>query len=224
MLHVSCEMRAHLLGFNAGENFTYTERQRVPGPIVGAFISSLFIVFGLLALFPPLKPLWKNLLPRLGGKPTEDTMKNGFWKMQLVGQSEPDSSGKATTVVAQLSVSSALLCAPFHSLETQAQTSYMRTCLHACARSFGLPSPLSASMAISTPPSFSPKGLGEAANVKSSEYVFKTVVMLGPASEISSVLKASLEIPPEVDSVAHLLLRCAAPSSAESVVVAGITV
>ncbi|KAK9832365.1 hypothetical protein WJX74_007679 [Apatococcus lobatus] len=92
-----------LLGNFYGDGFRYSERQRVPGPIVGALVSSLFIIFGLLALFPPLKPVWKNLLPRLGGKPTEDTMKNGFWKMQLIGQSAPDSSGKATTVVAQLS-------------------------------------------------------------------------------------------------------------------------
>ena len=77
----------------------------MPGPIVGALVSSIFIIFGLLALFPPFKPLWKNLLPRLGGKPTEDTMKKGFWKMQLVGQSIPDSSGHITKVVAQLSVS-----------------------------------------------------------------------------------------------------------------------
>ncbi len=95
---------------HTGDNFAYTERQRVPGPIVGALLSILFIMFGLLALFPPLKPVWKALLPKLGGKPTQDTMKNGFWKLQLVGQSVPDSSGRPIKVVAELSVSVETAC------------------------------------------------------------------------------------------------------------------
>ena len=81
------------------------------GRLTAWFGSFIYIFLGALVSLRPLRRLWIWALPDPGLMPERESLVNGYWTAEVVGQSDESSTSTQPVVVkAELRVSNADLC------------------------------------------------------------------------------------------------------------------
>lgn len=81
-----------------GESPRVTEGQALPNVVAAALVSSIMALGALLLRLPPFRALVRAVTPKQGSGPSDELCKNGNWRMDAVGVTQPASDGKAHVV------------------------------------------------------------------------------------------------------------------------------